>query len=264
MEAIQNGIRAVYRIIGLTGIITVYFFYAFRIKARIKDPLERRRAYTLNASRFCGYCVRCMNVEVLTRGEPVPGTNFLYVGNHMGFLDIFVLASIMPSLFVTSQEMRETPLLGDLCEVGGCVFVERRSRTRIVDELKTLVEGLDQGLNIVLYPEATSSNAEQVLPFKKTLMMAGPHAGKPIQPGCINVLSVNGEPFTLKWRDSVCWYGDMNFAVAVWNMVSTKSIKVEVEFLEPIFASADSDRTQVAHLAHERVNAAFRPVTADN
>ncbi len=102
--------------------------------------------------------------------------------------------------------MRETPLLGLLTELGGCIFVERRSRTKILDDLKSIVRPLQRGFKVVLYPEATSTNGEQVLPFKKALMMAAARAGVPIQPVVINFPEINGEPFSLKTRDYVCWY----------------------------------------------------------
>jgi len=217
-------------------------------------------AYIANVQRHCGLLVRLCNVQVRVKGSPVAGTNFLYVGNHMGFVDIFVVSALVPALFITSQEMRETPVLGDLCEMAGCIFVERRSRTKIMGELNVLVDALKQGFNIVLYPEATSSNGEKILPFKKTLMMSGPHAGKPIQPACINYLEVNGEEFSLKWRDHVCWYGDMPFTTAMWNMLTTKSVTAELEFLEPIYANAETNRSEVANQAFHSINSRFRPV----
>ncbi len=229
------------------------------------DIVARRKGYGENAQSHCALMLKVFKIEVIVKGAPAAGTNFLYVGNHMGFVDIFVLASIMPALFITSQEMRETPFLGDLCEVAGCIFVERRSRTKIMNELGSLKEALEQGFNVVLYPEATSTNGEAVLPFKKTLMMAGPQAARPIQPGCINFIEIDGEDFNLNTRDNVCWYGDMSFAEAMWNSLTSSSMKVEIRFLEPIHESATADRSLVAMKAHALVSAHFkspRPVRA--
>lgn len=232
---------------------------AFFIKFRHRhDEVARRQAFIKNSSAHCAQMIRVFNVEVSVKGEPLSETNFLYVGNHMGFVDIFILASVMPALFITSQEMRETPLLGAICEMSGCIFVERRRRSQIMNELGALKAALEQGHNVVLYPEATSTNGEMVLPFKKTLMMAGPHAGRPIQPGCINYVEIGGEEFNLRSRDRVCWYGEMTFVEAMWNLLTTDSIKAELEFLEPIHESAEADRGVVANRAHSVVSARFR------
>lgn len=267
MEALQAGFRGILRLFFAAFIIIAFLVSAALIKLRYRrDVIARRKAFAQNSSVHCGLMVKLFNIDVTIKGQPIQGTNFLYVGNHMGFVDIFVLASVMPALFITSHEMRETPFLGLLCEMAGCIFVERRSRTQIMNELGNLKEALEQGFNVVLYPEATSTNGEAVLPFKKTLMMAGPHAGRPIQTGCINFTEIGGEDFNLKSRDNVCWYGDMSFVESLWNLLTTSSIKAHLEYLEPIHETKDADRGVVAAKAHALVSARFikpRPVTTD-
>lgn len=221
--------------------------------------VARRHAFSKNSSIYCGLLNKVFNLQVTVKGKPHQGSSFLYVGNHTGFVDIFALSSVMPAVFVTSQEMRETPVLGVICEMAGCVFVERRSRTKIKNEVGVLKEALEQGLNVVLYPEATSTDGARVYPFKKTLMMAGPQAGRPIQPGCVNYIDIGGTDFNTKSRDNVCWYGDMSFVTAMVNLLTTPYIKVEITYLEPIHVAADADRGEVAALAHAAVAARFNP-----
>lgn len=258
MEAIQAGFRGILRLIFAAMIIAAFLASAVLIKIKHRrDIIARRKAFSRNSSLHCGLMLKLFSIDVTVKGTPVQGTNFLYVGNHMGFVDIFVLASVMPALFITSHEMRETPFLGTLCEMAGCLFVERRSRTQIMNELESLKEALEQGLNVVLYPEATATNGEAVLPFKRTLMMAGPHSGRPIQTGCINFVEIDGADFNLQSRDSVCWYGDMSFFEAMGNLLTTSSIKAHLEFLEPIHEHKDADRGILAAKAHAIVSARF-------
>lgn len=199
-----------------------------------------------------------MNLTVLNK--PQDGEKFLLVSNHMGFVDILLMCSIFPMLFVTSNEMRETPFLGLLTEMAGCMYVERRSRTKILEEMKSMVKALQNGFRIALYPEATSTNGEQVLPFKRTLMMAASHAGVPIQPAVINFRKVNGEEFSLKWRDHLCWYGEITFATSLWKALTLKSLHAEIEFLEKIHTSPEDDRGLIADKAHAMISKKFVPV----
>jgi 1-acyl-sn-glycerol-3-phosphate acyltransferase len=241
------------------AVIAAFFARGLYIKWRHRhDVVASRKAYSENSQYHCALMLRVFKIQVTVKGAPIAGTNFLYVGNHMGFVDIFVLSSIMPALFITSQEMRETPVLGGICEMAGCIFVERRSRTQIMNELGSLRQALEQGFNVVLYPEATSTNGEAVLPFKKTLMMAGPQAARPIQPGCINFLEIDGKDFNLNTRDNVCWYGDMSFFEAIWNSLTSSSMKAELHFLEPMHEPATADRSAVAMKAHALVSAHFK------
>lgn len=201
------------------------------------------------------------NITIVVKNPYPPGQKGLLVGNHLGFIDILASAAIQPNLFVTSQEMRETPFLGLLTEMGGCLYVERRSRSQILNELGEIVSYLAKGFRVILYPEATSTNGEGVLPFKRTLLSAAARAGVPILPYVFNFREINGEPgFPLKYRDAVCWYGDIPFQKALWRALSLKSITCEVEFLSPVYTSTDDDRAVVADAIRGMIVDRFQPV----
>ncbi|MFS4459283.1 lysophospholipid acyltransferase family protein [Bdellovibrio sp. HCB2-146] len=260
MEEIQAGLRGVIRLFIFIAIVLFFLAWSFVCHLIYRDETTRHRKFSENTTRVCGWIIRAFDIRLKVVNRPTQFTPCLLVSNHMGFLDILCLASVNPMLFVTSHEMRETPFLGLLTEMGGCLYVERRSRTKILDEMKNIVKAMQNGLRVVLYPEATSTNGEQVLPFKRTLMMAAAHAGVPIQPVVFNYRSINGEEFSLKWRDHVCWYGDIPFATSMWKALTLKYIDAEIEFLEPMMVDKDEDRGLVADRAHAAIAAKFVPV----
>ncbi|MBC7370388.1 MAG: 1-acyl-sn-glycerol-3-phosphate acyltransferase [Bdellovibrionaceae bacterium] len=240
-------------------VVVGFLISATYIKLRYRDLHSGKLGFAKNSQFYCGIMCRVFNVEVRTKGHPTTDTNFLYVGNHMGFVDIFAVSSLIPALFITSQEMRETPVLGTLCEMAGCIFVERRKRSQIMNEVGSLAQALRDGYNIVLYPEATSTNGEQVLPFKKTLMTSAAQANRPIQPGVVNFLEIDGEAYSMNTRDSVCWYGETGFVQAIWQTAKAKNIITEVEFLPIFTATPDMDRAYIAEQVHSAVKAHYRP-----
>lgn len=260
MDAVKGNIRAIIKLPMAVGIIFVFLIVAFVLNIFVRDRFSRLDVFSKTASIFAGLLLKVLRVKVRVVNKPKSGDKFLLVSNHMGFLDILMLAHTTPSIFVTSNEMRETPVLGLLTEMGGCMFVERRSRTRIVEEMKSIAEVLERGFRVALYPEATSTNGEQVLPFKRTLLMAAAHANVPIQPAVINFRRINDDGFVYKWRDSVCWYGDLSFVKAGWNMLRLRSVQGEIEFLEKIYPSLEDDRGLVADRAHALIAAKFDPV----
>ena len=197
------------------------------------------------------------NAELVVKNMPPLAQPFLLVGNHLGMMDILLLASRRPSLFITSVEMKNTPLLGQLCEMGGCLFVERRSRGNINNEINTIRDTLKRGHTVVLYPEGTSTNGERVLPFKKTMMTAAAGTGVPILPMVINYTHVNSEAMSGKWRDFVYWYGDQTFPPALWRMMTLKHFRVEIEFLEPIICDSEEKRREIAFLAQKQIEEKF-------
>lgn len=260
MTTIFDTLRGLLRLILFIGTVITFLICAFSFHIITRDPDKRLKRFSSTACYFCGWLVAILNAEVKVTNPPTESEKYLLVSNHMGFLDILLLASTRSMVFVTSNEMRETPFLGLLCEMGGCIFVERRSRTKILDEMKGIVEVLKKGFRVVLYPEATSTNGEKVWPFKRTLMMAAAHADVPIQPVVINYRKINGDDFNLKWRDHVCWYGDTPFAVAMWKTLTLRSVKAEIEFLEQIYSKPEDDRGLIADKAHALVAAKFVPV----
>lgn len=258
MEKIQAQLRAGWRVLLFILAIPLFLGISFTFFLD-RDPISRRKKFVSNSSRFARGLLWLFNVRVELINPPRDEDIFLYVGNHMGFFDVLCLISVCPACFVTSREMQETPVLGTLTDMGGCIYVERRDRSNILRELNVIADTLKNGQRVVLYPEATSTNGEQVLPFKKTLIMAAGVAGVPLQPAVFNWKSIDGKPFSFKNRDWVCWYGDMGFVSAMWRHYQLKETVAEIEFLEPIFVKPEDDRSAVAAHAHAVISAKFRP-----
>lgn len=261
MEALQNGLRSLVRILIFLVYLAIFLAFSFAIHAVTRDPATRRRRFSVHGMWWCRICCKTFRIKVKVKGDANPDKVGLVICNHLGFIDILALASIRPNLFVTSKEMRETPVLGLITEMGGCIYVERRSRSNILKELGEMIDALKDGFRVTLYPEATSTNGEGVLPFKRTLLTAAAHAQVPVLPAVFNFLEINGEPgFQIKYRDSVCWYGDIPFHVAIWRAFGLRSLVCEVEFLPPLATRVDEDRGIVADALHDMIKAKFQPV----
>ncbi len=260
MEFIIKPFRVIFRLFLFSIYITIHIVRGFKIKTFEKDPLERKRQFSRSINRITALCCRTFAVRVAVINPPPQNARGLIVGNHLGFIDIIASGSIRPMLYVTSLEMRQTPVLGLLTEMAGCIYVERRSRMGIQQELKQIINSLEQGFNVCLYPEATSHNGEHVLPFKRTLITAAAYAGVPILPYVFNFKSIQGEDFTLKNRDHVCWYGDIPFLVAMVKALSLKYVDVEIKFLAPFHPTPEMERAEVANKLHQMISNEFAPV----
>ncbi len=259
----MDKVRAVVRLVIFVTVILVYLMWSYICHLVLLNPDTRLRQFSKNTQFFSRLLLRVFSLKLIVKNLPSIDKHCLVVSNHMGFVDILMLASTYPMIFVTSNEMRETPFLGLLTEMGGCIFVERRSRTKILEELQHIAGYLKKGYRVTLYPEAQATNGEQVLPFKKTLLMAAAEASVPIQPVVINFRSVNGQQgFPMQYRDSLCWYGDLPFVKSLWGAAKLKSVVGEVQFLETVEISQESDRTEVAEKLHSMISASFSPASA--
>lgn len=253
-------IRGTTKLFGFGIIISIYFLITYIVRFFVRSQSKRRSFYAQFVSRVCRFGLWYLNTEVRIKNAPPEDKNFLYVCNHLGILDVIILSAVRPSLFITSVEMQQTPFLGPICEMAGCLFVERRSRANIHGEIGQIREALQQGHSIGLYPEGTSTNGEKVLPFKKSLLTSAAGTGVSILPLVINYTEINGEPVNTKNRDFVFWYGDLSFPSTLWSLLTNTSVVVELEFFSPIVVSSEEQRREVAEQAYKAISTHFIPI----
>jgi 1-acyl-sn-glycerol-3-phosphate acyltransferase len=151
--------------------------------------------------------------------------------------------------------MKRTPVLGQIVTLAGCLFVERRSKANIKNEIKDIQEAMVQGISIAVFPEATSSNADGVLPLKRSLFEAAKLADVAVKPVVINYTHVSGTNLNKINRDSICWYGDMKFVPHLLTLCFEKNINATVTFGDPILATDSIDlRDQSFNFISEHFN----------
>lgn len=259
VDGLVKNSRAFFKIILFSFVIFIYLFSASVLYLlSFQDHLRRQRLIK-NTQFFCKLLIKAYNIELICK-NPIESTEVsLVIGNHMGFIDVVCMQSIQPSVFVTSTEMKNTPVLGQIAVLAGCCFVNRNNRMNIDNELKDLILVLKDGFRVGLYPEARASNGEQVLPFKKTLLMSAGLAAVPIRPYVFNYKKVNDRPVRFTDRDSLCWYDDNGFLSAIWKSIQIKNLVCEIEFLPLVFVSPEEDRTFISEKIHDQIAEKFIP-----
>lgn len=248
------------RVLALGLSVFAYLVSAFAIHFTTTNPQKRRKKFVKNVRRYSAIALKIFGMNVKFINRPPKSKHFLIVSNHLGFFDIFFMAAGTPTLFVTSVEMRETPVLGLLTEMGGCLYVERRSRENIQNEIKEIENALNEGFNVVVYPEGTSGDGSKVLPFKKSLLTACNNSEANIMPVVLNYRKINGETVQDKFRDWICWYGEASFASSLWKASQISSAEIELEFLEEVHVSKETDRRDVAARAEQQIRERFNPI----
>lgn len=226
------------------------------------DAFYARRFLTRVISFYCRIGLWFMNVKVENSGGQVIAPNSFLVCNHMGYLDVLVLASKVNACFVTSLEMRRTPFLGQLCEMGGCLYVDRKSRSNLSKEVYMLTSALKSGLNVCVFPEGTSTDGSGILRFKRPLFKSAIEAESSVQTLCLNYTHVNGVKVDETSRDTLFWYGDMTFLPHLWSLFQNKSVVVDLNVGEVI--RGVEDYTELSILAHDLIEEKYQVITSDS
>jgi 1-acyl-sn-glycerol-3-phosphate acyltransferase len=201
-------------------------------------------------------------VRVHVSGEPPASGPVLLVSNHVSWIDIPVFSSIVPLSFIAKQEVSTWPFISWLAKLQRSVFVDRTRRTAVKHTTSTVAERLDAGERVVLFAEGTSSDGNQVLPFKSSLFAAvepngnnGP--GHMLQTVAIVYTRVHGLPMNRQQRPAVAWYGDMDMLSHAWGVLKGGPLDVHVRFGAPVSMEVVGDRKKLAEHAHQRVRSDF-------
>jgi 1-acyl-sn-glycerol-3-phosphate acyltransferase len=214
------------------------------VNKRLRRDVRARTTsfFSIVALALCGIDVRVHHRERLA---PSP-LGRLVVANHVSYVDVLVLSSIAPMVFITSVEMKHTPLLGLLASWGGSLFVERRRPAGLKQEIEQIARVLREGASVVLFPEGTTSNGERVHPFKRSLFDAALAAG-----------AINGEPLTRANRDNLFYHGGITFSEHVPRFLGLRSVDVELLVLRRIPVESGTTRKDLAAMAHEAISKAY-------
>ncbi|MGH7881116.1 MAG: lysophospholipid acyltransferase family protein [Candidatus Binataceae bacterium] len=191
---------------------------------------------------------RLLRIRIRVVGEPVRNRAALLVSNHVSWVDIVVIGSILPVAFVAKREVASWPLVGITAKMQRTVFVDRARRHQAVHAVKQIVDRLAGGTSVVLFAEGTSSDGNRVLPFRSALVGAIEQAARQgggaiqIQPMSIGYTGQQGIPMGRQHRTLVAWYGDLDFMPHVREFIAHGAVDAVVSYGEPVAADATADR----------------------
>lgn len=190
--------------------------------------------------------------------------NSLLVSNHQSYLDILIIAAHCPALFVAKSEVSRWPLLGWLASLGGTIFIERANTHSNVRAAYRVSRNLRQGVNVLVFPEGTTSDGTRVLPFQPLFFAAARRAAVPVQAMTINYTAVNDAPLNDLTRDWLCWHGEMDFVRHFWHLLGLRSAAAQLWLHEPLTDARVSTARALAHQTHATITAWFSANTQAN
>ncbi len=242
-------------------LVIAYLFTSCLISIVPVSGRLRRAMRIRNTSFFSGNMLKLFNIKIhlkhVERLNTLRGGS-LVVSNHLSYLDVLVISSLLPSAFITSVELKHAFLLGALTRFGGCIFVERRKPAGLKREIEEIVRVLGEGFPVVLFPEGTTSSGDRVQPFKNALFDAAISARTDILPLCLRYTKIDGTDLTVRNRDSVFYYGGATFFRHLPRFLALKSVEVDVMPQEAIGVRGHASRKELAAKAHTLVSAAYQ------
>jgi len=195
-------------------------------------------------------CARILGFRLIVHGSPATNGPVLFVANHSSYLDVTTLGSVIRGSFIAKSEVGSWPLFGLLAKLQRTVFIERKTRTTVGRQRDEIGRRLEEGRDLILFPEGTSSDGNRTLPFKTALFAVASVRpdGRPltIQPVSVAATRLDGMPMGVFGRPLYAWYGDMDLAPHLWTLMRSGPITVEIDFHEPVTIDGFSSRKALA------------------
>ncbi len=179
---------------------------------------------------WCKKLLSIFQIRVEIRGLEdylVNQKKYLMVANHISWMDIIVIQSIKPSIFVAKSDVASWPLFGWVAKMTGTIFIKRDKVSDIKKALKKIKRRLIKR-SVCIFPEGTSTNGRYLLPFKSNLFQSSIDTNKSILPLCLRYEQNN------MYTDKVAFVDDMSLVDSILSIKQERDIKVVIEILPPI------------------------------
>ena len=226
-------LRRLYRFI----ILLIHVLVGIAITA-ILAGLLRRSSDDPNYQRlkrwWLGRVVRIIGGEVTIHGHPADSACLL-TANHVSWLDIPLLGGLADITFLSKSEVKQWPVLGWLAIKAGTLFIERGKSGGAKGATEQIARCLQQTKRVLIFPEGTTTNNQQILPFHARLFAAAVDAKADIQPVAIHYQTMEGVT-----HPAVPYINEQSLLTNLWAVLAEPKILIDVYFL------ATTDTQQLA------------------
>lgn len=247
MKYISAFIKMVLFIGSTLGLYAIWFVGSFFIPNGLYW-----RQIIFRAFAGCFVKISGMKIEVIgTRPKPP----FFLVSNHLSYTDIPALRSVVEGVFVAKADLEEWFVAGRIFRDMGTIFINRENRRDIPRAGAKILERLEEGEGVVIFPEGTSTKGERVLPFNSSFFEFAARTDLPIHYASITYrVDKKGE----KASEWVCWWDDVSFMTHLWRLFQLGEFTAVINFgCQPV---ADPDRKKLAKELWNQVSEKFIPV----
>jgi len=227
-----------------SGTLTLLFLFPFLDR----DERDRRLV------RWAGRLLAIIGGRLKVEGQPpvVRGGGTLIAANHVSWLDIHALHSVLPARFISKSDIRHWPLIGWMAEATGTLFLERGRKRDAARMNIAMADHLRAGECLAFFPEGTTSDGTDLLPFYPSLLQPAIEAEIKVWPLAIRYLDEHG-----RYNPVPAYFGGMSLLESLLRILRQPFFYVELTFLPPVTASGRHRRDLVQEL-----EAAIRGVLA--
>lgn len=240
--ATAGAVRAVLR---LTTALALVLFAVPAAPAVRLLPARPRRALV---RAWSAALVRSMGIRITVHGTPGPDGGRLIVANHVSWLDVPLVAAVLPSRMLAKSEIGGWPVLGPLAARAGTLFIERDRIRSLPPTVATLAGAMRAGDRVTVFPEGSTWCGRAHGPFRRAAFQSALDARVPVQPVRIAYRLADGE-----LAGAPAFVGEDPLTASLWRIARARGVRAEVRLLPRIPAGRHTARRELAAAAREAV-----------
>lgn len=201
----------------------------------------RVQAWSLALLGHCG-------IRLQVHGQPLAQGPGLLLANHISWVDIPLLHAARYCRFISKSDVQDWPIVGTLATAGGTLYLQRSSRRDALRMVQDMQAALEQGQVLAVFPEGTTGDGRQLLPFHANLLQAAISADAPVQPLGLRFVDACG---ALSLAPT--YAGDESLLGSVWRTLSAPQLTALLHFGQPQ-RPAGRGRKELTELLRQQVD----------
>jgi 1-acyl-sn-glycerol-3-phosphate acyltransferase len=133
-------------------------------------------------------CRVLLPVKVVGRENLEEGRSYVFVANHQGAFDIFLIYGFLNRNFkwMMKKSLRSVPFVGRACESAHHIFVDKSGPKKIQQTYDMARRTLKDGTSVVVFPEGARSFTGHMGVFRKGAFQLADELQMPVVPITIN------------------------------------------------------------------------------
>jgi 1-acyl-sn-glycerol-3-phosphate acyltransferase len=225
--------------------IGLFFLKTKNKKMRVMA--EAIRIFSVIASFIFG-----LRIKITGARYPQRKNGLFLVANHVSYVDGIIASKLFPLLFIARGDLKNWPFFGLFSRVSKTIFINRLTPYGLNKEIAGISSVLKDGINVMLFPEGTTTDGFTDINFKSSFFQAAVLSGSQVLPFTIKYTKINGQHLNDQNKDLLFWYGDTKFFNHLLKLLELKSIEADINILEPINVSG-IDRKLLSRLSQEAI-----------
>ena len=248
-----------YCVIFILAIVTLVLIPFQMIAVKLDLQLARKLPMLWHkiATKLVGLNIRVTGNIPTTRP-------LMIVSNHVSWMDIPVLGSVMEVSFIAKSQVNEMTGANFLSRLQRTIYIVREDKRKAGQQAQEITQRMLDGDAVVLFGEGTTHDGNRIGTFKSALLGAAQFALKDddvesvlIQPVSIAYTRLHGMPMGRYTRAKAAWYGDMRLGNHAMNIMLQSAWDVEVIFGDPIVFDENSNRRHITKEIQSQVRNNF-------